>query len=277
MRHHFITGAGGVRLHACEAGRPEGPAIVFLHGWAQSHLAWLMQMRDEALVERFRLVAVDLRGHGMSGAPRGAEHYTDNAPWAGDVDAVIRELELERPLLAGWSYGGSVICDYLSMHGARAISGVNLIAPAVLFTKGQPGRWYGPGLLDNAAGGRSADMAESIAAMRGLLHACFVRPVPEDYFEIQLAASMLSRPDVRGAMVRKRLAYEAMFAGLEVPVLLSHGSEDRVVLPDVSKTVAGMIPSARLSLYEDAGHCPYAEAPERFNAELMDFAANCQA
>lgn len=88
---------------------------------------------------------------------------------------------------------------------------------------------------------------------------------------------MLSRPDVRGAMVRKRLAYEAMFAGLEVPVLLSHGSEDSVVLPDVSKTVAGMIPSARLSLYEGAGHCPYAEAPERFNAELMDFAANCQA
>ena len=276
MKEHYIESPDGLRLHVAEAGRPDAPPILFLHGWSQSWLAWSMQMEDAHLSAHFRLLAADLRGHGQSDAPRGADQYQANAPWAKDVHAIIQALDLRGVMLVGWSYGGSVICDYLRQFGTGAISGINLVAPAVLFTKGAPGRWYGPGLLDNAAGGRSQDMHEAIKAMRGLLHACFARPVAQGYFETQLAASMLVRPDVRGAMVRKELAYEPLFASLDSPVLLTHGAKDQVVLPAVSRALAEMIPHARLSGYPDTGHCPHAEDPHRFNRELAAFVAKAR-
>ncbi len=276
MKDHFIESSNGVRLHVAEAGRPDAPPILFLHGWSQSWLAWSMQMEDARLSGRFRLLTADLRGHGQSDAPRGAHQYQANAPWAEDLHAIIQALDLCGVTLVGWSYGGSVICDYLRQFGPGAISGINLVAPAVLFTKGAPGKWYGPGLLDNAAGGRSRDMREAIEAMRGLLHACFARPVAREYFETQLAASMLVRPDVRGAMVRKELAYEPLFANLDLPVLLTHGSGDQVVLPAVSRALAEMIPHAQLSLHAGVGHCPHAEDPDRFNSELAVFTAKAR-
>src|SRR4051812_43263342 len=68
MRTHTVAGGGGLRLHVREWGKPDGPAILFLHGWSQNHLCWRHQY-ESALAGEFRLVACDLRGHGMSEAP----------------------------------------------------------------------------------------------------------------------------------------------------------------------------------------------------------------
>ena len=63
-----ILGGGGLKLHAREWGNPEGFPLLFIHGWSQNHLCWARQY-DSALADEFRLVAYDLRGHGMSEAP----------------------------------------------------------------------------------------------------------------------------------------------------------------------------------------------------------------
>ena len=72
---HEVYGGGGLRLHVREWGRPDGQPIVLIHGWSQNHLCWAHQY-DSALADEFRLVAYDLRGHGMSDAPLDAAHYT---------------------------------------------------------------------------------------------------------------------------------------------------------------------------------------------------------
>ena len=277
MESHFIEGHGGMRLHVREAGRSDGPAILFLHGWSQSWLSWLKQMEDAALASRFRLLAMDLRGHGMSGRTAEDAAFMENRPWADDVQAILSALDVSRAVLVGWSYGGSVVLDHLSTWGTKRVSGIVLVAPAVLFSKADYGRWYGPGLLKNAVGARSADLGENIAAMRGLLHACIVRPVDPEWFETQLAASMVVPPRVRGAMTRKRLDYETLLRRIDIPVMLVHGLEDRVVLPAVSRTLAGWIPRVRMELRRGVGHCPFAEEPERFNAALTDFVTGLQA
>ncbi len=277
MRSHFVDGHGGMRLHVREAGRRDGPAILFLHGWSQSWMSWLKQMEDAALTSRFRLLAMDLRGHGMSGRSADDAAFTENRPWADDVQAVLEALDVADVVPVGWSYGGSVVLDHLTAWGTERVSGIMLVAPAVLFFKKDYGRWYGPGLLDNAAGARSTDLAENIAAMRGLLHACIARPVDPEWFEIQLAASMVVPPQVRGAMTRKRLDYEALLRRIDIPVALVHGLEDRVVLPAVSRTLAGWIPGVRTELRSGTGHCPFAEEPEWFNAVLADFVADLHA
>ena len=86
----------GLSLHVREWGNPSGTPILFLHGWSQSHLAWARQS-DSDLADDFRLVACDLRGHGMSETPRDAEHYTQGQRWADDVAAILGELDLDRP------------------------------------------------------------------------------------------------------------------------------------------------------------------------------------
>src|SRR3954468_10848905 len=105
---HTITGGGGLRLPVRGGGAPAGPPILFVHGWSQNHLCWARQY-ESSLAKRFRLVAYDLRGHGMSETPLGAEHYTDGRLWADDVQAILDHLRLDHAVLVGWSYGALVI------------------------------------------------------------------------------------------------------------------------------------------------------------------------
>src|SRR5690242_6019729 len=88
---HTMPGGGGLRLHVREWGRADGPPILFLHGWSQSHLCCHRQYESE-LADEFRLVAFDLRGHGMSDAPLGPKHNTHPGLWAYDVAAIVEEL-----------------------------------------------------------------------------------------------------------------------------------------------------------------------------------------
>jgi len=118
------VGGGGVQLHVVETGNARGRPILFIHGISQCWLAWSRQM-DSDLARQHRLVAMDLRGHGLSDKPPDA--YGESQLWAADIDAVIRSLGLERPILSGWSYGALVILDYLRNFGEAAVGGIHLV------------------------------------------------------------------------------------------------------------------------------------------------------
>ena len=126
VKVHTVQGGGGLRLHVREWGRADGPPILFIHGLSQNHLCWVKQY-ESTLAGEFRLVAYDLRGHGMSEAPLEPEHYTDGQLWADDVAAIIDQLALVQPVLVGWSYGPFVICDYVHAHGQDRIGAINFV------------------------------------------------------------------------------------------------------------------------------------------------------
>src|SRR5687767_6634686 len=109
MKSHKIRGGAGVNLHVVETGNSNGRPIMFIHGFSQCWLAWSRQMHSDLAAE-YRLLAMDMRGHGLSVKPR--EGYTESRLWADDVNAVIEALKLDRPILSGWSYGPLVILDY---------------------------------------------------------------------------------------------------------------------------------------------------------------------
>src|SRR5215207_10983433 len=87
MQAHTVEGGGGLKLHVREWGDPQGSAIFFIHAWSQNHLCWTHQF-DSDLTDEFRLVAIDIRGHGMSDKPLEAEHYTDARLWADDIAGI---------------------------------------------------------------------------------------------------------------------------------------------------------------------------------------------
>ena len=130
VREYDIRGGGGVTLHAREWGNPDGPPILFVHGWSQCDLCWSAQVGGE-LAANFRMVTFDNRGHGMSEKPLDPGCYADERLWADDLAAVIDQTDLGRPVVVAWSYGGLIVTDYVRAHGDAAIAGINLVGAAV--------------------------------------------------------------------------------------------------------------------------------------------------
>jgi non-heme chloroperoxidase len=269
MTKHVVRGGGGLRLHVREWGRADGPPILFIHGWSQCHLAWSRQY-ESALADEFRLVAYDLRGHGMSEAPLAPEHYTDAGLWADDVAAIIDELGLDGVVLVGWSYGSFVICDYVRAHGQERIASVNFVEGAVKLTEAAFGTLIGPGFLDHVPGATADDLPTNIRAMRSFVRACLVKPVSDDDLETAVCWNVVVPARVRAGLVARAIDCDDVLRTLEVPLLATHGLADTVVLPAMAEHVLATCPRAEASWYEGVGHAPHLEEPERFNRELAE-------
>ena len=111
----FARSSDGLSLFGVATGNPDGPAIIFVHGFSQCHLAWRRQLSDPNLTARFRLIAYDMRGHGGSDKPLEAERYNTDKLWADDLAAVVAAANVQRPVLSyGHMQGGSslIICDF---------------------------------------------------------------------------------------------------------------------------------------------------------------------
>lgn len=270
MREHTVTGGGGLRLHVQDAGNPGGQALLFLHGFSQCRLSWMRQYESD-LADDFRLVAMDYRGHGLSDKPIGA--YGDSALWAEDVNAVITDLELERPVLVGHAYGGVVIGDYLRFHGDGHLGGIVLEgANSKIGTKeartfvSEEFRALVPGLF-------STTVDESMHTLAELMRLCHEGASQED-LSFFLGFNTIVPPHVREGLMSRELDNDDVLGALRVPVLVAHGSSDRIVFPDLARHHARLIPNARLSLYDSVGHAPHWENAPRFNRELRQFVSS---
>ncbi|MCY1083524.1 alpha/beta fold hydrolase [Archangium lansingense] len=272
VRVHTVEGAGGVALRVYDAGDEYGPPLLFVHGFSQCHLAWRRQFQS-ALGLGFRLVALDLRGHGNSDKPHGA--YGDGRVWARDIQAVIRALDLERPLLVGWSYGGMVVADYLRHYGQEQVAGVHFVSAMVKSGSEEAFSLLSPELLALVPGLFTEESGESRATLETFVSLLHHQPVSQETRRRVLAYTELVPAYVRGALGSRVEDYDDVLHRLTVPVLVTHGLEDRMVLPESGRHIASMVPGALVSLYPGAGHSPFWEDSRRFNRELAAFAARC--
>src|SRR6185295_17604447 len=178
VKTHKITGGGSVQLHVVETGNQRGRPVMFLHGVSQSSLAWNLQM-SSSLADAHRLVAVDLRGHGLSDKPRDA--YTDSKLWADDINAVIQSLNLDHPVLSGWSYGPLVFLDYIRHYGEEQIGGLQFVGGVTKLGSPEAMAVLTPEFLNVVPQFLSTD-AETVArGLEGLLQLCFARkPSPAE-------------------------------------------------------------------------------------------------
>lgn len=265
-----VKGADGVELAVYETGNPDGPPIVFIHGFAMSHLAWQPQFAG-LLADDFRLVALDLRGHGASGKPLEAKHYTNSRAWGEDLAAVIRAKSLDRPVLVGWSYGGYVMADYLRAFGDETLSGLVFVGSASKlgteeaksYLSDEFQEWLRPVLSD--------DLETRIAATRAFVAMLTARPMSREDHEVTLSAAMVVPAKVRRAMFGRESDNDDVLAEIEVPTLVLQGSADRIVAVRSAEHMADIVPDARLLVLDGLGHAPHLDDPERFNRELAGF------
>lgn len=275
----MVTGgarSGSMRIAVREYGNPAGKPIVFIHGFSQNHLCWYRQLGGVELAG-FRLIAIDLRGHGNSdktlpaGFPGAGGYAPDD--YADDIAAVIAAKGLVKPVLVGWSYGGWVICDYLRVHGSSNVGGLNFVGAACRLDQTNTPRtdFIGPGFVDTAPDLLSDDAFANMRGTINFLNACTNAPPSQDDFAMLLATNMLVPASVRLALfLRPDNRYDATLLSrmAAVPTLVTHGVNDKVVLVDSGRAIAAAVAGSQLSLYDKAGHSPFIEDSGRFNLEL---------
>ena len=268
MKSHKITGGGGIQLHLVETGNSRGRPIIFIHGFSQCRLAWRRQM-SSALADDYRLVAMDMRGHGLSDKPR--EGYSDARLWADDVNAAIQALRLDHPILCGWSYGPLVILDYIRHYGEDGISGVNFVGAVTKLGSDEALSVLTPELLSLVPGFFATDVEESVRSLESLLRMCFAQePSAEDLY-LMLGYNVSVPPYVRQALFSRSFDNDDLLPKIRKPVLITHGADDAVVKPAaVDQHMAGLA-HAQIQLMANAGHAPFWDDAATFNQRLRAF------
>jgi non-heme chloroperoxidase len=267
-----VVGHGGTRLGLRVEGAENSRPIVFVHGWAQSSGAWAAQLADPALTERFRLVAMDLRGHGASDVP--AAGYDDPVVWADDLAAVL-DFAGPGAIVVAWSYGGLVLTDHIRVHGTARLRGIVLVGALTEIGRERPGGRVGSLMREHMRAMLSDDPDIAVPALTAFSREMVARPVPGAQAQALLGASLSVPPAVRAALFRRDIGSDQVLAAIDRPTLVVHGTADRVIEPSTAESALGKIPGALGRWFAEGGHAPFAESADEFDAVLRQFAEEC--
>jgi len=260
-----------VKLHSIEFGH--GAPLVLLHGFTGSAATWTRYRRD---LDGYRVIAIDLPGHGASPPPAHAS-FEDVA------DAVASVLDSRGVTNAAWlgySMGGRVALQIAARHPERV--GQLVVESA------------SPGISDPAERARRAAADDALAdrIVRDGLEAFVDRWAAQPLFATQkrLAADVLARErearlantadgiaaGLRALSVGRQPPLWEQLRAAAMPALLLVGAEDEKYLAIGHRAVSTM-PEARLEVVADAGHTVHLEQPGRFWSTVRAFLSAARA
>jgi 3-oxoadipate enol-lactonase len=247
--------------------RGTGPALVLLHGLGGNHLSWWRQV--PVFAARHRVVTFAARGFAPSTA---ATLPPDPADFAGDLEALLDALGIERCALVAQSMGGWAAVEFALANPSR-VSALVLAATSGTFDV----RRLDPAAFD--AWAAKAEAARGALRKDGIHPAAGRRLAASDpalhhlYLSIDaLAASGgLDKEALRAKLKRNRPPEEA--AKLACPVLLAMGEEDAVFPSFLAPRLAASMRAARHVEFPRAGHSAYFERADEFNAAVASFLA----
>lgn len=259
---------GGVRAHYRDQG--QGPTIVLLHGFSASLHTWEPWVRR--LSGDYRLVSIDLPGHGLTRTPDG--YVTSVQGNVAFVKAAAEQLHLPPFVLVGNSMGGGVAWNYALAH-PQDLRAIVLVSP---------GGW--PRQEENEETPLVFKMMGSPVG-RTILRYADPRPVAgpglkDAYLDEKLVTpAVVDRyvdfaraPGRRAMLLSRRPQQQATpqtFAAVSVPTLILHGEQDKLIPVADGKAMAQAIPGARLIVYPQVGHIAMEQIPDRSAADLRAF------
>lgn len=267
-----VVSTDGTVLAYRTLGDPAARPLVLVHGWAQSSACWGPELLGE-LATRFRVVAVDLRGHGHSDVATAG--YDSSEQWADDLAAVLDDAGIgdgAGAVLLGWSYGGIVVSDYLAGRGEGRVAGIVLCGAVTAVSRSEGGK-VGPAMAAVGADGAFDEDPRRAVAALGSFGSAMMRGGDGTAGQRIFGLSLATPPAVRLKMLSRRVDHDETLRGLTVPALVIHGEHDGVVLPSAGRANAEMIPGGRYVGFAESAHAPFLEETDRFLAELDAFVA----
>ncbi|HEX8644833.1 MAG TPA: alpha/beta hydrolase [Allosphingosinicella sp.] len=293
LRTERIPLSTGVTLNARHGGPEGAPAILFLHGFPESHRTWRNQIDD--LSRDFRVVAPDQRGFGGSDRPEGVENY-ETARIVQDAMALMDALGIDHFTLAGHDWGGAVAWTAALQHPKRVGRLIIVNAPhPLLFQKS---------LIEDEAQREASqyinffrsEMAEAAIVAMGLeafmekvlLSHADPTKLPaeerqhylEDWRQPGALTSMLNWYRASALVVPKPgedakapLWTHAPFPKLPMPTLVVWGLKDPALLPVQLEGLADQVQDLRIVTSPTASHFIPWEEPGTVTAAIRDFVA----
>ncbi|MGQ0661222.1 alpha/beta fold hydrolase [Sphingosinicella sp.] len=263
MQHFTASDGARIAYRDEGAGRP----LVLLHGF-MAHGGFF---RGQApLAANHRLIVIDLRGHGESPA---------NAPKveriAADVAELAAALDLRDAIGVGWSLGATVLWHVLAGEAGQRFAGAVIVDMTARVCNGEG---WSLGLSPEVCTARSSAIREDFENFAaGAGQAMFAQPLRAELREVaDWASAEFVRNDpaamaaVWGSLVDQDL--RALIAGIRQPTLVVHGGQSQLYGDDTTAHLVATLPDARALRFEQSGHAPHLEEPERFNRALADFA-----
>jgi len=264
----YPLGVGGVVTRVLEAG--DGPrAVVFVHGLSTRADRWRGNV--EALGRLgFRCIAIDLPGHGLADKPGGFDYSVPGL--AGYLGGALSALGAERCAIVSTSLG-SHVAGWFAVHSPQRVSAHLIVA----------GLGLSPIAEETGQAIRRSVRDTSREGIRAKLGNVFADPathVTEALIDEEwhcnnspgALEALTSLGDYVATRLNGDLVGERIGALLErTPVRLLWGRHDRIVPGTVADAARRVLPGVPLKMIEGAGHAPYIEQPEAFNAEVLDF------
>lgn len=268
-------------VEVLEAGDPEAPPVLLLHGLGASKVSLLPVVAGLAMQRR--VLAMDLPGFGKSAAPVRGRY--DPAWFADSAEAVLDAAGVRSAALVGNSLGGRVALE-LALRRPERVEAMALLCPAVAFNEYKLVRpFLGLSRADMALGTVPWPLAGRYprSVIGAGIRSLFAEPdrVPADNVRAAADDALRTLRDHRRriafmATVR-RLGMERpsrfwpRLAGLERPSLWIFGDSDRLVAPSYAAVVRRNAPGAQVEVWDSCGHVPQFEYPERTVARLKAF------
>jgi non-heme chloroperoxidase len=257
----------GVQIYYEECGT--GPVLLFVHGMWGTCRFFRKQM--EGLQGKYRVIALDLRGHGRSSMT--LEHQTVPA-YARDLRAFIEKLQLVDFVGVGWSMGAFVWWDYYLQFGVAGLRGLVNIdqAPSDLRSEEIPRGLLDVGIL---RAWHYRLQTERNTFMREVIPMMFARPPdPADvdwmHDEMMRAPAVICAAEMIDQSLRE---YQSMLSDYPVPTLVCTGAQSAQPREAMEMIVA-RVRDGRLRVFENCGHCLFLEDAAAFNQCVDEFAAH---
>ncbi|TIP27017.1 MAG: alpha/beta fold hydrolase [Mesorhizobium sp.] len=236
-----------------------GTPLVFVHGFTTTAEFWREQV--EAFSSRYKVVRINLPGHGVSPRPQG-RGYTVQA-FANDVLDVYRALDIDKAVLVGLSMGGTVAQSFTLSNPGRV--------RALVLVGATP---HGLGQDVNADNVLKAiDELGVVTASQNVIERSFGRAASAELIAFA-KQEVAQTPDfvARNAIASLNASDSRHRLGeIRVPTLVVVGNEDVITPPSESVVLARGITDSRLEVVAEAGHFPMLEQPEVFNRVLDEF------
>jgi pimeloyl-[acyl-carrier protein] methyl ester esterase len=235
-----------------------------------SSAVWRLQL--EGLSDSFRVITIDLQGHGKSPPHAGVFQIKGCAV---DIAGLFEFLQLYNALLAGWSMG-SLIALELFVPLRERLSGLVLIAGTPRFTRGDDFP-FGLSVVD--VDGMTRKVQRSLRrALEGFTARMFVSGELDDPSLASMVKELLSSVPMPTSDVALQ-ALDALvesdlrdrLALIDLPTLIINGDCDDICLPLASEFLAQQIASTRRIVFAGCGHAPFLTQSRRFNACLEEF------
>lgn len=269
----YVTLADGVRVHYRDQGKRDGSVLVMVHGFSANLETW--EPWVQRLGSEYRIISLDLPGHGLTRAPEG--YMLKRSGFVDVVDETTRKLGVEKFVLIGNSMGGGVTWNYALAHQDR-LQGIVLV-DAGGWPREADAKDDGPiafKILRNPVGRMLVrDLDASAMTRAGLRDAFEPQPdlaTPEmvtRYVEMARAPGhkdiilgLMSSFDPADAATREKLA------AIKVPTLVMHGDTDRLIPVGDAAKFGAAIPGSTVIVYEKTGHIPMEQVADKSAADL---------